>query len=105
MDRGGYRQRTRRNVEDSDGTLIINRDELDGGTLATQVFAQRMNKPFLVVQLDDGVTSKAVASVIEWLRQHEIKTLNVAGPRESKRPGIHGLTRALLAEVDASNLN
>lgn len=102
---GGYRQRTRRNVEDSDGTLIINRDELDGGTLATQVFAQRLNKPFLVVQLDLGVTGTAVANVIEWLRQHEIKTLNVAGPRESKRPGIHGCTRALLAEVDSSNLN
>lgn len=101
---GGYRQRTRRNVDDSDGTLIINRDELDGGTLATQVFAQRLNKPFLVVQLDHGVTDKAVASVIEWLRQHKIKTLNVAGPRESKRPGIYRVTRELLVEVDALNL-
>jgi hypothetical protein len=104
LDNGGYRQRTRRNVEHSNGTLIINRDALDGGTLATQVFAQRLNKPFLVVQLDHGVTGQAVASVIDWLRKHEIKTLNVAGPRESKRPGINGLTRALLAEVDMSNL-
>ena len=104
LDHGGYRQRTRRNVEDSNGTLIINRDALDGGTLATQVFAQRLNKPFLVVQLDHGVTGQVVASIIDWLRKHEIKTLNVAGPRESKRPGINGLTRALLAEVDMSNL-
>ena len=102
LEQGGYRQRTRRNVEGSDGTLIINCGVLDGGTLATQVFAQRLNKPCLVVQLDHGVTAKAAASVGEWVSQHQIKTLNVAGPRESKRPGIYRLTRELLAEVDAS---
>ena len=97
---GGYRQRTRRNVEESDGTLIINRGDLDGGTRATQVFAQRLNKPHLVVQLDHGVTAEVVESVIEWVQQHDIKTLNVAGPRESKRPGLYSLTRELLVEVD-----
>lgn len=105
LDHGGYRQRTRCNVEDSDASLIINRGDLDGGTLATQVFAQRLNKPHLVVQLDHGVTAEVVASVIEWFHQREIKTLNVAGPRESKRPGIYRLTRELLTEVDASNLS
>lgn len=29
-----------------------------------------------------------VDSVLAWLRQHDVKILNVAGPRESKRPGI-----------------
>ena len=105
LDHGGYRQRTRKNVEDSDGTLIINCGELDGGTLATQIFAQRLKKPCLVVQLDHGGTANAAASVIEWIRQHGIKTLNVAGPRESKRPGIYRLTRELLDQVDASNLS
>lgn len=102
LDHGGYRQRTRRNVEDSDGTLIINRGELDGGTLATQVFAQRLKKPFLVVQADRGVSGESAKVVLEWLRQYEIKILNVAGPRESKRPGIYRLTRELLSEVDDS---
>jgi len=102
---GGYRQRTRRNVEDSDGTLIINSGDLDGGTLATQVFAQRLNKPHLVVQLDHGVSAKVVAGVFEWFQQHDIKTLNVAGPRESKRPGIYRLTLELLVKVDAGSLS
>lgn len=102
LDHGGYRQRTRRNVEESDGTLIINRGELDGGTLATQVFAERLNKPLFVVQADQGVSGESARCVLEWLRQHEIKTLNVAGPREGKRPGIYRLTRELLNEVDAS---
>jgi hypothetical protein len=96
---GGYRQRTRRNVEDSDGTLIVNLGDLDGGTLATQIFAQQMGKPHLVVQLDLGVTTEIEADVIAWLRQNTIKTLNIAGPRESKRPGIYQGTLAFLERL------
>jgi len=105
LDHGGYRQRTRRNVEDSDGTLIINSGDLDGGTLATQVFAQRLNKPHLVVQLDHGVSAEVVALVLEWVYRHKIKTLNIAGPRETKRLGIYRLTRELLAEANATKLS
>jgi len=99
---GGYRQRTRRNVEDSDGTLIVNLGELDDGTLATRTFAEQMGKPYLVVQLDTWGTVDTSASVLAWLREHAIKTLNVAGPRESKRPSIHRLTEELLQAVDAA---
>ena len=105
LDHGGYRQRTRRNVQDSDGTLVINLGELDGGTLATQSFAQRFNKPHLVVQLDDGITEEVVTQLSEWVHQYEIKTLNIAGPRETKRPGIYRLTRDVLGQVDSLKLS
>ena len=98
---GGYRQRTRRNVMDSDGTLIINLGPLDGGTLATQAFARQMAKPLIVVQVDSGVSAQTTASVLSWLRENTIKTLNVAGPREIKRPGICRLTGKLMEAVDA----
>lgn len=101
MAEGGYRQRTRRNVVDSDATLIVNLGELDGGTLATQLFAEKSGKPFLVVQADSGISEKMVDSVIAWLLQHDVKILNVAGPRESKRPGICRLTSEMLTAVDA----
>ena len=101
MAEGGYRQRTRRNVVDSDATLIVNLGELDGGTLATQVFAEKSGKPCLVVQADPGISEGMVNSVLAWLRQHDVKILNVAGPRESKRPGICRLTGELLTAVDA----
>ena len=97
---GGYRQRTRRNVEDSDGTLIVNMDELDGGTLATKNFAEKAGKPYYIAQFDDGATDEIAADILAWLRAHDIKTLNVAGPRESKRPGIYQLTTALLEAVE-----
>lgn len=99
---GGYRQRTRRNVDDSDGTLIVNLGELEGGSLATQVFAQKRGKPHLLVSLDAGVTDQIVATALAWLRENGIATLNVAGPRESKRPGIYDQTVSLLVAIDAA---
>lgn len=102
MTSGGYRQRTRQNVQDSDGTLIVNSGELEGGSLATRAFAQQHAKPFLVIQVDSGITGTETGNAIAWLRQHAIKTLNVAGPRESKRPGIYRQTIELLDAVDAT---
>ncbi|MDR2689742.1 MAG: putative molybdenum carrier protein [Azoarcus sp.] len=101
LEKGGYRQRTRRNVEDSDATLIVNLDNQESGTLATRTFAQQMGKPHFVAQLDSCVTTESAASVIAWLREHTIETLNVAGPRESRRPGIYCLSLELLDAIVA----
>lgn len=94
----GYRQRTRRNVEDSDATLILNLGEFDGGSEQTRRFAERLQKPVRVVQLDDAaiVREDAAAATLRWLEQHTVAVLNVAGPRESKRPGIYAVARAYL---------
>lgn len=95
----GYRQRTKRNVRDSDGTLIVNIGELIGGCLATLNFCLSMDKPVVVAQLDDGVKLSIVRQVIDWVRAEPVTTLNVAGPRENKCPGIYCLTRELLDAV------
>jgi hypothetical protein len=99
---GGYRQRTRRNVQDSDGTLIVNLGELEGGSLATQVFAEQWGKPHLLVPLDAGVTDEMGGNTLAWLLDHAIGTLNVAGPRESKRPGIYNQTVRFLTAIDTA---
>lgn len=103
MPDGGYRQRTKRNVADSDGTLIINIGLLDGGTWATQVFAKKLRRPCFVAQLDKGSLQSIAVLSIDWLQAHGITTLNVAGPRESKRPGIYRLTREFLGTLDSMN--
>ncbi len=41
-----YEARTRRNIEDADGTLILNLGKLDGGTALTADHAQRIGKPW-----------------------------------------------------------
>ena len=96
---GGYRQRTKRNVEDSDATLIINTGVLDGGTLATKIFAQKRGRPCFVAQVDTDNVGSIALRIVEWLHAHPVQTLNVAGPRESKRPGIYLATRELLETI------
>ncbi|MBB6558675.1 hypothetical protein HNP48_001339 [Acidovorax soli] len=101
LSEGGYRQRNRLNVHDSDATLILNMGELTGGTLATRGFAQKMGKPHLVLQLDENALQTTLDRLQTWLRQGPVQTLNVAGPRESKCPGIYSLARQLLDSAHA----
>jgi len=81
-----YNTRTKLNVRDSDGTLILNRCELNGGTAYTVRVADELGKPFLVVNLEESPDMK---EVVTWIRRHDIRVLNVAGPRENKCPGIY----------------
>lgn len=101
---GSYAQRTKRNIRDSDGTLIVNLGALEGGSLRTVRLAAIQRKPHRVVQMDGGVKPEIVADVLGWVRDESIRVLNVAGPRESKRPGIYNHAWALLealAEPDS----
>jgi hypothetical protein len=91
-----YRERTRRNVRDSDATLIVNLGALDGGSLETRRIAEALGKPYLVVQADGGITDAMVGAVKQWLEATPHAMLNVAGPRASGRTGIGDLTRELL---------
>src|SRR5215470_9745293 len=91
-----YAARTEANVADSDATLILARGPLSGGTALTRDVARRLRKPHLVVDL--GGSPDAIA-VREWLAEHAVGVLNVAGPRESQRPGIGDDARAFLRNV------
>ena len=84
-----YRTRTERNVKESDGTLILTWGQPKEGTALTLRFAQAHKKPNLVIDLAIGGNPKAVEN---WAKANEIRVLNIAGPRESQFPGIHGLT-------------
>jgi hypothetical protein len=88
-----YPIRTRQNVIDSDGTLIVYRHELTGGTLLTEQMARELDRPLLAVDLERGV---ALGDVAHWLQTHKIGVLNIAGPRESTAPGIAEQAEQLL---------
>lgn len=92
----GYRQRTKLNVQDSDATIIFNTGNLDGGTLQTVRFAQRMNKPYCTFQLDEVGLAQVAFQLVEWLKVGQFVTLNIAGPREEKRPCIYTLVLSVL---------
>lgn len=91
-----YAERTRRNVRDSDGTLILGRRPLRGGTALTAAHAEALGRPLLVV---DPTAPEASEAALAWCRQHAIRTLNVAGPRESEAPGVYESARAWLDAV------
>jgi len=95
-DAQNYNKRTKLNVQDSDGTLVINRGPLDGGTAYTVQLVAQLEKPCLVIDVENPL---AMAEVEAWLTRHGIKTLNVAGPREGKRPGIHEQTVLFLEAI------
>jgi len=94
-----YSERTEKNVIDSDGTLIISRGELTGGSEATREMALKHARPWLHVDLNRTSAFLSAVRITEWLRVHRIRTLNVAGPRASKDPRIYHDTLSLLESV------
>jgi hypothetical protein len=92
----GYPQRTRWNVRDSDGTLVLTLGVVSGGTALTIEYAERMDRPLLVLDLttepDPGVVRK-------WAKKHHVHVLNVAGPREGENAGIAEKTACFLRKV------
>ncbi len=94
-----YHFRTERNIQEADGTLILFRNQLTGGTALTRTFAERQRKPHLCVELMTGTIASQVRAIRDWLLAQKIQVLNVAGPRESSVPGISLVTQGLLKEV------
>ncbi|WP_084676933.1 putative molybdenum carrier protein [Massilia niastensis] len=92
-------ERTKRNVEVSDATLIICRNEPVGGTLTTLEHCKNTRKPAFVADLARGITDDWVRCIGLWLDEMKPNILNVAGPRHSEDPEIYSLTRELLCRV------
>ncbi len=91
-----YTVRTERNVVDSDATLVLAVGPPGDGTALTVRLAAHHGRPCLVVDLDDA---SPPAAVVAWLAEHDVRVLNVAGPRESTLPGIHRRAAAFFEPV------
>lgn len=88
-----YQQRTEWNVRDSDGTLLVSSLPLSGGTALTQVYAKKLGRPWIVAEIQHTTIAMDITA---WLQKHQIKRLNIAGPRESNVPGIYQLVKTWL---------
>lgn len=97
-----YGMRTRLNVQDSDGTLIISfAEELTGGSEYTRKQCHEVQKkPYVHLVLPERgktrVPDEVAAEIRKWVAGSRINILNVAGPRESKEPGIQEAVRDTL---------
>lgn len=104
-------KRTRKNVENSDKTLILTRGPITGGTALTAQIAAKLGKPCLITDLGEFISgakregepspdaeglNKAAEHIGEWLAVTPGAVLNVAGPRASKDSEIYSLAREVL---------
>ncbi len=82
----GYKERTLQNVIDSDGTVIIYFDSLSGGTEQTLLFCLNQKKPYLLNDATELFPDRTAERIQQFVVDHSIRTLNIAGPRASGEP-------------------
>jgi hypothetical protein len=89
-----YPTRTERNVQDSDGTVIINvAPALSRGSKLTAKFGAKHGKP--CIHIHSGVEAPGII-LRGFVEDARIQTLNVAGPRASNETGVADFVRAVL---------
>ena len=81
---GNYRQRTRLNVVDSDGTAILYDGHVSDGTRLTRDLCELLCRPCILISARDTPDPIAAAdTVLKFVNNNGIEVLNVAGPRAS----------------------
>jgi hypothetical protein len=86
---GGYEARTKKNVENSNGTVIFYDCYLQGGTEKTVAFCIEYEKPYKLIDIDLVSIDVAANKVDTFVSDYKILVLNVAGPRQSNCPSIY----------------
>ncbi|MCF6186122.1 MAG: putative molybdenum carrier protein [Desulfobulbaceae bacterium] len=94
-----YRDRTQKNIKESDGTLIVSFGPLSGGSALTEALAIRYDRPCLHLDLTLMDQPMAVTTIKKWLDEYRIETLNVAGSRASGEPRLYRAVFELLTAV------
>ena len=90
-----YPERTKLNVQESDGTAIFSRLPLSAGTKLTADLCQRLAKRVIVIE-PGGSIEEAARQLRQFVQAHRIQVLNVAGPRASTNPSIYAFTKAVI---------
>lgn len=95
-----YPPRTRCNIEDSDGTIIIRvHGNPSPGSDLTDYLCDSLEKPVFRLFIDGLHGELPIYRVQQWLMSVKPATLNFAGPRESSVPGIEAWTREYVKEL------
>jgi hypothetical protein len=97
-----YKVRTRENVRDSTGTLVVcPTAPMSPGSQVTVRFCHEQGRPVIVREARKVLADphKAALEVLAWVKKHGIGVLNVAGTRESKFKGIQEAVRVMMSTV------
>lgn len=91
-----YRERTRLNVIDSEGTVIFSRGGLTGGSKFTHTFAKVVGKPHCLIDLSFMEEFEAAVILKSFILENQIHVINIAGPRQSSLNGIYADVKTVL---------
>jgi len=86
----GYAPRTILNVRNSDGTVIFGNENSPGCKLTINTCI-KFRKPYVI--------NPSKLTLIDWINKKYIRTLNVAGNRESSFPGLYERVKNFLVMV------
>lgn len=97
-----YPPRTKCNVRDSDGTLVIGRHSSPGSKLTIKLCAELRKPCFLLPWLSGQEEVLDPADFKKWIEDNNIETLNVAGNGEGGNQGIGRVTVDFLVDALSS---
>ncbi len=90
--------RTRKNIQASDGTIIIHYGLITGGSLQTLCYCVYSSKPFVLVDAEKLSVPEAVDQLIQFVETWDIFVLNVAGPKASDHEQAYGYTLQIMQQ-------
>ena len=91
-----YIDRNKRNVIESDATVIFTHGNLSGGSEATAAFCRHHGKPYLHIDANEVDPDTAAQWIKQLITNYHATVLNVAGQRASKNPEAYNTTRQVL---------
>jgi Circularly permutated YpsA SLOG family len=89
LKKGGNEARTEQNVRDSDGTIVIYFHELSGGTAYTVGCCIQDRQPHRLIDAAKYSPEDAATLMVAFVVDHDVETLNIAGPRASEWAGAY----------------
>ncbi len=92
-DSSDYKVRTELNVRDSDWTVVFTDGPVTPGSRLTFDIASRLQKPATHFDISRILQSRFVS---DFALAHGFRTINVAGSRESKCPGLQAFVASVM---------
>lgn len=98
-----YYERTRLNIEASDGTVIIASNTESSGSVQTMQFAKKAKKHCLILpvhwNMPIGDQETMGLDLKEWIIDKQIGVLNVAGNRDMLDTSHHDIAREIVTHA------
>ena len=84
IDNPSYFERLKKNIIDSDGTVVLTHGQMVVGSKAVKDLADKHNKPLLNVNLGDHPLDHTVSLIRQWMTNHEIDTIYFTGSKTGR---------------------